>query len=297
VNNQTLFNNSSYTLHNIFRRVTVQYKDILVYLDDGKSNAERIRTAFLLAESQGARLTGITLAALKPVHMRVKDKQAQAHICQQEAEKRITHFNELAEEAGIDFSSKIIEGDKGEALTRLSQFARNFDLVIFRQANPQNKNFDMVEEIASHIVLLCGRPVFFMPYIGAHKMPCKSAIIAWDGTPTATRAVHDTIPLLKEIDEVTILVVTEGKKKTAKGELLADDLASHLIRHDVNAKVKRINSGTFDVPTVILNQIAEHSTDLLIMGGYGTPSLKQKIFGGVTRTLLSSMIIPVVMSH
>ena len=155
----------------------------------------------------------------------------------------------------------------------------------------------MVEEIASHIVLHCGRPVFFMPYIGAHRIPCKNALIAWDGTPAATRAVHDVLPMISEIDKVIILVVTEGKSKTAKGELLADDLASHLIRHGVNAKVIRTNAGTFDVPTVILNEVYDNDIDLLIMGGYGTPSLKQKIFGGVTRSLLSSMVIPVVMSH
>jgi len=58
-----------------------------------------------------------------------------------------------------------------------------------------------------------------------------------------------------------------------------------------------VHSGTFDVPTVILNEIAENSVDLLVMGGYGTPSLKQKIFGGVTKTLLTNMIVPVIMSH
>jgi len=179
----------------------------------------------------------------------------------------------------------------------LAQVARNFDLVILRQANPKNVNHDTVEEIAQQVILLSGRPVFFMPYIGAHRIPCQNAMVAWDGTPTATRAVHDALPLLKSIKEVIILVVQEGKKKTAKGELLADDLAEHLQRHGVNARVKRINSGTFDVQTVILNQIAENDIDLLVMGGYGTPSLKQKIFGGVTKSLLSSMIIPVIMSH
>ncbi|MCP4410583.1 MAG: universal stress protein [Gammaproteobacteria bacterium] len=51
------------------------------------------------------------------------------------------------------------------------------------------------------------------------------------------------------------------------------------------------------MPTVILNEIADHDIDIVVMGGYGTPSLKQKIFGGVTRTLLSTMIVPVMMSH
>jgi len=48
---------------------------------------------------------------------------------------------------------------------------------------------------------------------------------------------------------------------------------------------------------VILNEISDNDIDLLVMGGYGTPSLKQKLFGGVTRSLLSSMIVPVIMSH
>lgn len=118
-----------------------------------------------------------------------------------------------------------------------------------------------------------------------------------DGTPAATRAVHDSLPLLKGIDKVIITVVREGKSKTAKGELLADDLVEHLKRHGVNATVNRINAGTFDVATVLLNEIADNSTDLLVMGGYGTPGLKQKVFGGVTGTILKTMITPLVMSH
>lgn len=275
----------------------MQYKDILVYLDDGKSNSERITTAFLLAESQNARLTGVTLAALKPYHMRASDKKMQRTICMQEAEKRIAEFNSLAAETGLEFASKIIPGNKKEARSRLPKYARNFDLVIFRQANPDNKNFELVEKIASKIVVLCGRPVFFMPYIGAHHIPCKNAMIAWDGTPAATRAVHDALPLLRDINKVIITVVREGKNKTAKGELLADDLVDHLKRHDVNATVNRINAGTFDVATVLLNEIADHSIDLLVMGGYGTPGIKHKVFGGVTEIMLKTMITPLVMSH
>ena len=275
----------------------MSYKDILVYLDDGKSNQERINTAFDLAQSQQARLTGVTLSALKPAHMIVKDETAQFNISYQEAEKRIEDFIERATAQGIEFDSKIIDGSGKSLNKRLAKYARNFDLVIFRQANPNNKNIELIEKIASKIMIHCGRPVFFMPYIGAHHVPAKTALIAWDGTATATRAVHDSLPILKQVKEVTILVVTEGKKKTAKGELLADDLAAHLDRHGVNAKVKRITSGTFDVPTVILNQIAEHNIDLLIMGSYGTSSLQRKVFGGVTKKILDSMITPVIMSH
>jgi len=274
------------------------YKDILVYLDDGKSNQERIQTAFEMAKSQQARLTALTLSALKPAHMIVKDETAQYNISYQEAEKRIMDFVKQADALGIEYDTKIIDLDSGKGLRKaVAQYARNFDLVIFRQANPRNKNFDMIESISSKIVVHCGRPVFFMPYIGAHHIPSRNAVIAWDGTATATRAVHDSLPILKHVKEVTILVVTEGKQKTAKGELLADDLATHLGRHGVNATVRRTTTGTFDVATVILNHIAENSLDLLIMGSYGTSGLQRKVFGGVTKKILDSMITPVIMSH
>ncbi len=273
------------------------YKDILVYLDEGNSNKERIKTAFALAKDNNAHLTGVTLSSIKPEHASVSNKQVLASVCVEEAEKRANEFMQLAEQNGIDASTRIIHRDKAAAAQRLAQVARNFDLVILRQANPKNINHALSEEVAEQVILLSGRPVFFMPYIGAHRIPCEKAMIAWDGSPTASRAVHDALPVLKNIGEVIVLVVQEGKKKTAQGELLADDLVKHLIHHEVNARLKRISSGTFDVPTVLLNEIAENDIDIMVMGGYGTPSLKQKIFGGVTKSLLSSMIIPVIMSH
>lgn len=272
-------------------------KDILVYVDDGVSNKERVITAVSLAKLHQARLTAVTLAAIKPSHVKAKDARTLATICEQEAHKRVEEFTQYVQQQDLEVDSRVIHGEESLAARKIARYARNFDLVILRQANPNNANFSIVEKVAEEVILLSGRPVFFMPYIGAHRIPCQKAMIAWDGSPTTTRATHDALPLIANVNEVVILVVQEGNKKTAKGELLADDLCNHLQRHGINARVKRISSGTFDVPTVLLNEIAENDIDLLVMGGYGTPSLKQKIFGGVTRTVLSSMIIPVIMSH
>jgi nucleotide-binding universal stress UspA family protein len=273
------------------------FKDILVYIDEGDSNQERVNTAFNMAKMHNARLTGITLSALQPDHLKIKESKAVKNISLKEAEKRMEVFAEQAKKEGIEADARIIKGNPTKAAAQLAKVARNYDIVILRQANPNNRNHSVVEIVAESVILMSGRPVFFMPYIGAHRIPCKNAMIAWDGTPACTRSVHDALPILSHIDNVVILVVQEGKQKTAKGELLVDDLAKHLQRHGTSATIKRVNAGTFDVPTVILNEIAENDVDLMVMGGYGTPSLKQKIFGGVTRTILSSMIIPVVMSH
>ena len=151
-------------------------------------------------------------------------------------------------------------------------------------------------EFAKQVLLHSGRPVFFMPYIGANKIPFQKAIVAWDGTPAVSRSLHDSIPLLRKLKQVFILVVASQKQQQSKNEVLVEGLLSHLHNHGVNAQILNINPGQNTVATVIQNQISDNDIDLLVIGGHGTPSLKQKIFGSVTQKLLTSMVVPVLMS-
>lgn len=274
----------------------MQYKDILVFLDDGDSNATRIDMVLELARLHDANVTGVTLSAITPEHEIISDPAAMSVLSQRKADERVGLFMQKAESAGVSVRNQIIHGDVNESTRKLAQYARNYDLVVLRQTNPTRDNASLVSAVAEQVVLYSGRPVFFMPYIGAHRIPFKNAIIAWDGTPAATRSVHNAIPLLSDLDSVIVLII-EGAGKTAKGELLADDMCEHLQHHGVNATVNRQQRSGMAVPDIIQNEIADKDVDLLVMGGYGTPSLQQKIFGGVTRTILSSMIVPVFMSH
>ncbi len=274
----------------------MQYKDILLFLDDGNSNAVRIEAVLSLAKAQGARVTGVTLSAIRPENEIVSAVNVLNDMSKQAAIERTRHFIERAEMAGVSARSHIIPGVEDIAVRKMAQYARNYDLVVLRQTNPGRDNADLVSAVAEQVVLHSGRPVFLMPYIGAHRIPLRKAAIAWDGTPAATRAIHNAIPLLTGLETVMVLII-EASGKTAKGELLADDLCEHLGNHDINATVNRRQKAGIDVPDIILNEVVDNDLDLLVMGGYGTPSLQQKIFGGVTRTILSSMVVPVLMSH
>jgi nucleotide-binding universal stress UspA family protein len=52
-----------------------------------------------------------------------------------------------------------------------------------------------------------------------------------------------------------------------------------------------------DVTSVILSHAADCSANLIVMGGYGHSRLREFILGGITRGILSSMTVPVFMSH
>ena len=65
----------------------------------------------------------------------------------------------------------------------------------------------------------------------------------------------------------------------------------------VKVDVKRITSPDIDVASTVLSYASDASTDLIVMGGYGHSRLREFVLGGVTREILESMTVPVLMSH
>src|SRR5690606_30428396 len=51
------------------------------------------------------------------------------------------------------------------------------------------------------------------------------------------------------------------------------------------------------VGNVILNTSTDYGSDLVVMGAYGHSRMRQWIMGGASKTILSSMTVPVVRSH
>ncbi|MEB8431271.1 universal stress protein [Cocleimonas sp. KMM 6892] len=272
-------------------------KDILVFLDDSAGHEDRVNAAFDISKAHEAHLTGASLASMKPIHAKSDNEEVLIRISDKQAHKIADEFAENAEAEGINVESLVINGGASKSALKMAHYARNADLVILGQPDPSRDNFSRLEDFSQEVILHSGRPILFMPYIGTRRVGFKKAMIAWDGTPAASRAIHDSIPLLAKTKEVFILIVESKKQKEQKNNLMEKRLIKHLSHHEINAKLMRVNPGSNNVPTTILNKISEYDVDLLVIGGYGTPTLKQKIFGSVSTILLKSMIVPVLMSH
>ena len=52
-----------------------------------------------------------------------------------------------------------------------------------------------------------------------------------------------------------------------------------------------------DIGNALLSRMADYGTDLLVMGGYGHSRFRETMLGGVTKTILEHMTVPVLMSH
>ena len=279
----------------------MHYKNLLVYLDQGASNKERVNTAIAIAKVHEAHLTGVVVNALpaSSILQKLGFGTGEALMEQQrvDAEEIIEHFKQMTAQEGVQADTRIIECVEGRAAEKLARMARIFDLSIMRQANPDKPNASFISELSEEVMLSSGRPVFFIPYVGAHNIPCRRGLIAWDGSKAAARAVHDALPLLKMMEKVIILIVDADKIEHYADSQPGEELSRHLSLHGVNNEIRRLAKAEVSTSTIILNELSDSGADILIMGGYGTPKLREIMLGGVTRTLFECMTVPVFMSH
>ena len=201
-------------------------------------------------------------------------------------------FETEARNAGITYGLLPFTGNPAETAATVGALARLYDLTVVLQPEPDRDTFD--NTVPQEILFQSGGPVIFIPY--THKGPFepKHIGIAWDGSRLAARALRDAAPFLARAQTITIISVNE---KEIPAEVPAANLAAHLARHELTARIVRMSADRTDIQPMILSIAADSGLDLIVMGGYGHSRLNERILGGVTRGMLRSMTVPTLMSH
>ena len=273
-------------------------KDIVVNLSLGERDPAG-DYAISMADAFAAHVLGVALA-YEPVipgsvmgSIPAEFLEAQRADSNAKAGKAAARFAEAARRAGISAETRILEASIAGAADQLGRLARRFDIAVVGQAAREQA---APEEVVDEGVLFeSGRPVVFVPFIQKGGLKLDRVMIAWDGSRAATRAVADSLPLLAKAKAVEIVIV--AGKEGHHDQLSGADLGQHLARHGLKVNVKRITSPEIDVASTILSYAADCNADLIVMGGYGHSRLREFVLGGVTRGLLQSMTVPVLMSH
>ncbi len=219
--------------------------------------------------------------------------ESQRRELEKSANDAIARFEQTAKRAGISYEARSVNASIAAAADRLGRLARRFDLVIVGQ--PERKKAAPVEVVDEGVLFESGRPVIFVPYIQKADLKLDRVMVCWDGSRAATRAIADSLPFLQKSKQVEIIIV--ASKAGNNDEIPGADLGQHLARHGLKVEVKRITSPDIDVTSTILSYAADASADMIVMGGYAHSRLREFILGGVTRGILETMTVPVLMSH
>jgi nucleotide-binding universal stress UspA family protein len=147
------------------------------------------------------------------------------------------------------------------------------------------------------VVLQVGRPVLVIPCAGKFETVGRRALIAWDGSREAARALSDALPLLESSEAVTVIYVGPRETQLERAKLALDRILRHLQRHEIKASGEATARGEAAISDLLLSRAAEVDADMIVAGAYHHSPLREALLGGVSRELLEHMTVPVLMSH
>lgn len=178
----------------------------------------------------------------------------------------------------------------------LLQHARYADLLVIAAAYGADDDWptSRVHAMLQH----CPRPVLLAPASGAAPLvpPGRRALLGWDGSAEAARAIGAALPLLRRGGLATLAIINAERGGAEHGLLPGVDMACYLARHGIALEVVQ-RSTSADAGSALLELAAERESDLLVMGAYGHGRLRELALGGATRTVLRDMALPVLLAH
>jgi nucleotide-binding universal stress UspA family protein len=273
-------------------------KDVVVNLSSQGLRDFAAEYATSIAAMFGAHITGVSFVyepvipdgMLGGVPVDLIELQRQEN--SKAANDAISRFDAAAKKAGLSAETRLLDATFGGAAARFAQISRRFDLVVVGQAQRERGPAD--DLLIEGALFESGRPLVVVPYIQRRGITLERVLACWDGSRTAARAIGDAMPLLERAKAVEVVIVAEERKSE---EMTGANMNAHLVRHGVAASVKRIAKGDIAIQDALLSYAADSGADFMVMGGYGHSRLREFILGGVTRGILASMTLPVLMSH
>lgn len=274
-------------------------KDILVHIPSDDRTKSIINYAVALARSFGANLDGLIRIhqSFNPAGGIAISGIATTTITRFDPDPPMAdaiqeQFEDAAKAAGVSYGCKTICRETPSLLQSATELSQLYSLILVAQPDRSQPSND--DPLPESLLLGSGRPLLVVPYIDRGSFSARRIVICWDGRSAAARAVHDAMPFLHKAAGIDILVV--GRDKTTAMNT-PEALKDHLARRGLSSSIHQVLSHTSEVHDVILSFAADVGADMLVMGGYGHSRLREQVLGGVTRGILETMTVPVLISH
>lgn len=280
--------------------VQVGIKTILVHVQNDKSLAERIETALSLARACEAHLSCVHIT---PVEAYVAFDSFGGVFVMNDVIKTIDEeAARIRDELQEKLRSEDVPWDytevTGNIASQLISRAALADLVVTGR-DPHRTDFaGSTIGLLGELLYRSRTPLFIPADDGVPPDPTGAALIAWDGSYEAANAVRSSIGLLKLASEIRVLQIREQADEAFPGTRLLE----YLSRHDIHAELvveeapSRGGAQHF-VSGALIAHAQAFKAGYLVMGGYNHSRVGEFVFGGVTRALLGSSPVPLLVAH
>ncbi|RMF46886.1 MAG: universal stress protein [Deltaproteobacteria bacterium] len=263
----------------------MNYRNLLVHLDQGERSNERFNLALELAGRFGARLS-LYYGTPFPFVGQESERRLRAGLlaeCRARAEAVRVDL-EWRDDADVLVHQPL--------LARLNYQAFFADLTIVGQPAPGNGGESATpKDLPERLILTSGRPVLTVPYAGEFERVGSRVMVAWRTGRASSRALLDSLPLLAGAESVHLLsFVTSRGELPLAGEAMKR-LKTYLSAHGVEAESEVRMISNIGFGDALLNRMTDEAVDLLVAGG-PLPTAPAPMAAKVLR----EMTVPVLMS-
>lgn len=268
-------------------------KTILLHIHGDAEQGGRVTAALALARATGGHVRCVQVAPVEPFGAEpyggLFGMAAIIDTIHDEDKRVRTLVEPRLRAAGISYSWACYDGGVVETLIAEARLA---DVVILSQPVVQRSPADRPLAIVGDVAIHARAPVLLVPAGSGDLNIGGDVMLAWNGGAEAAHALRLARPLLARAARVHVVEVSDEQLGLPAGDAVAYLTRAGIAAeaHDWPAKGRRIS--------VALRHAAEElAAGYLLMGAYGHSRLRETVLGGVTRELIQTTSIPLLMAH
>jgi nucleotide-binding universal stress UspA family protein len=273
------------------------YSTVMVHLDLDEPNDARLHVAGDLAKQFDAKLIGIACCQPQP-SVYADGMLAQALVRQLESEAN-DKLDQLEQRFKTAYQNRIENAEWRRAYAVPADYvareARAVDLVVTGADRMGVLSDPLWRLDPSELVMKLGRPMMVVPP-EVDRLKLSSVVVGWKDTREARRAVVDALPLLRKAKQVTVVEIIEHDDDRSGASSRVADVAAWLRRHQVDAS-HMVPNHRGDAVEQLTSHSSDVGADMIVAGAYGHTRMREWIFGGVTRDLITKSTRCSLLSH
>ncbi|WEZ84900.1 universal stress protein [Rhizobium sp. 32-5/1] len=277
----------------------MSYKSILavVGVDEEKRD---LHEAVELCREIDAHLSVVVVLLAPPPPMGDAGIIATVWLEQSQAEQErlkayVIKVNDLLLQTGISYSVEAKFAAIASAGDDLGEQARYSDLTII--GSGLRFDPDLKSRAIDGCLFNSARPILLPSSKRPMSLRPKTVMIAWDSSLEATRAVGASLDIIAQAETVRVVLVDPQADRRQNGEEPGADVGRYLAQHSASVIIDQLPSMGRPIAEVLQQHATDITADMIVMGAYGHSRIRERIFGGVTLSMIDDANVPVFMVH
>jgi nucleotide-binding universal stress UspA family protein len=246
------------------------FREILVPVGNTDTGFLALEQAIIVAQKEPASLRGLHVLPPK------------SNLDDDEAKSVQARFNGRCQEAGVNGSLAIVQGEIADQINAYSLLT---DLIVLNVSRPPEPGLSSLGSGLRSIIWRSARPILTVP---ARTSPLDRALLAFDGSAKSKEALF-VAAYVAEFWKTSLVVMTLTENDNDSSST-QDYARAYLALHEIEADYV-VSTGPVDA---ILEASKERDINLILMGGYSGTAFKEVVVGSMVNNLLRKFECPIL---